>query len=108
MRTKEPLSVELAPGILEEIFDGIQRPLNKIAEQSKSVFVPIGVNVPSLNESKLWEFTPSKTIKVGSRVVGGDILGHVYENELLDTHHILVPPKIKGTVTFIAPAGNYE
>lgn len=61
-----------------------------------------------MNEGKQWEFTPSKTVKVDSRVVGGDIFGHVYENELLDTHYILVPPRVKGKVTFIAPAGNYD
>lgn len=67
------------------------------------MFVPIGVDVPSLNESKNWEFTPSKTVKIGSRVVGGDIIGHVYENELLDTHSILIPPRLKGTITYLAP-----
>lgn len=108
MRTKNPLSVTLAPGILEEIFDGIQRPLNKIADKSQSVFVPIGVDVPALNDAREWEFTPSKTVKVGTKVVGGDIIGHVYENELLSTHYILVPPRIKGTITYIAEAGNYN
>ena len=63
-RTKEPLSVELGPGILDQIFDGIQRPLKVIAEQSRSVFVPKGVDVPSLNPSKLWQFEPGK-IKEG-------------------------------------------
>ena len=59
-RTKEPLSVELGPGILDQIFDGIQRPLQVIAEQSQSVFVPKGVDVPSLNPKKLWSFQPGK------------------------------------------------
>jgi len=81
--------------------------LNKIADKSKSVFVPIGVDVPALNDAKAWDFTPSKTVKVGSKVVGGDIIGHVYENELLDTHYILIPPRVKGTITYIAPSGNY-
>eukprot|EP01006_Ploeotia_vitrea_P045648 TRINITY_DN66959_c0_g1_i1.p1 TRINITY_DN66959_c0_g1~~TRINITY_DN66959_c0_g1_i1.p1 ORF type:complete len:165 (+),score=8.76 TRINITY_DN66959_c0_g1_i1:36-530(+) len=85
MRTKQPLSVTLAPGILEEIFDGIQRPLNKIAEVSSSVFVPRGVDVPALNMAKPWEFKPAK-INVGAMLTGGDIIGEVYENELFDTH----------------------
>ena len=59
-RTKEPLSVELGPGILDQIFDGIQRPLKVIAEQSNSIFVPKGVDVPSLNPKKLWSFQPGK------------------------------------------------
>ncbi len=59
-RTKEPLSVELGPGILDQIFDGIQRPLQVIAEHSKSIFVPKGVDVPSLNPTKLWQFEPGK------------------------------------------------
>ena len=62
-RTKQPLSVELGPGILDQIFDGIQRPLKVIAELSKSIFVPKGVDVPSLNPVKLWHFEPSADIK---------------------------------------------
>lgn len=59
-RTKQPLSVELGPGILDQIFDGIQRPLKVIADYSQSVFVPKGVDVPSLDPKKQWGFQPGK------------------------------------------------
>lgn len=59
-RTKQPLSVELGPGILDQIFDGIQRPLKVIADFSHSVFVPKGVDVPSLDPKKMWGFQPLK------------------------------------------------
>ena len=103
-RTKEPLSVELGPGILDQIFDGIQRPLQVIAEYSKSIFVPKGVDVPSLNPTKLWQFEPGK-VKEGDVLSQGDIFGSVYENSLFTEHSILVPPKCKGKVTYIAPPG---
>ena len=91
-RTKEPLSVELGPGILDQIFDGIQRPLKVIAEHSQSVFVPKGVDVPSLNPTKTWQFEPGK-VKVGDILSQGDKYGQVYENSLFTEHCILVPPK---------------
>lgn len=59
-RTKQPLSVELGPGILDQIFDGIQRPLKVIADFSHSIFVPKGVDVPSLDPKKMWAFQPLK------------------------------------------------
>lgn len=85
-RTFKPLSVELGPGILDQIFDGIQRPLKVIAEYSQSIFVPKGVDVPSLNPKKLWDFTPGKIrdgklisfIKEGDILTQGDIFGVVY------------------------------
>jgi V-type H+-transporting ATPase subunit A len=58
LRSGNPLSVELGPGILETIFDGIQRPLKTIAELSKTVYVPRGVDVPCLDQDKMWDFTP--------------------------------------------------
>lgn len=106
LRTKEPLSVELGPGILRNIFDGIQRPLEKIAYESQSVFVPKGVEIPCLDINKNWDFEPG-SIKVGSIVSGGDIIGSCFENNLFDEHRILVPPKAKGRVTYIAPPGQY-
>jgi len=62
MRTKQPLSVSLGPGILTEIFDGIQRPLEVIAKMAKTVFVPRGVDVGALNTSKKWDWKPSSSI----------------------------------------------
>jgi V-type H+-transporting ATPase subunit A len=92
---------------LSEIFDGIQRPLNKIAEKSESVFVPRGVDVPPLNLSKTWEFKPNPSVKVGSLLGAGDIYGTVFENDLFDTHCLMVHPRAKGRVTYIAPPANY-
>jgi len=81
LRTGSPLSVELGPGILETIFDGIQRPLKTIAEISKSVFVPRGVDVPSLDQDRLYNFDPSKLFKQGDIIGGGDMIGKIFEND---------------------------
>jgi V-type H+-transporting ATPase subunit A len=59
-RTGKPLSVELGPGMMEQIFDGIQRPLKTIAKSSGDVFIPRGVDVPALDHTKQWEFNPTK------------------------------------------------
>jgi len=58
LRTGKPLSVELGPGILGSIFDGIQRPLKDICESSSSIYIPKGVNIPALNRASSWEFNP--------------------------------------------------
>jgi V-type H+-transporting ATPase subunit A len=100
-RTNKPLSVELGPGILKTIFDGIQRPLQTIALQEKSVFVPRGVDVMSLDQNKLWTFVPDRRLKVGDTVGGGDVIGTVFENDLFTQHCILIPPKINGTIVDI-------
>ena len=100
-RTKEPLSVELGPGILENIFDGIQRPLETIANDSKSVFVPKGVDVPCLDQHHEWHFTPKQGLKVGDLLSGGDVIGFTFENDLFSDHKIMVPPKVYGKVTEI-------
>lgn len=108
-RTMLPLSVELGPGIMDNIFDGIQRPLQTIADVAQSVYVPRGVAVPSLDQNKPWDFTPSdeKWCQLGSTVSGGTVLGTVYENELLPKHKIMVPPGIVGKLTFLAPKGKF-
>ena len=106
-RTKQPLSVELGPGILDQIFDGIQRPLQVIADLSKSIYVPKGVDVPSLNPTKQWAYEPGK-YQVGDLISQGDIFGSVYENSLFSNHKIMLPPKAKGRITFLAPAGDYN
>ncbi|XP_014748919.1 PREDICTED: V-type proton ATPase catalytic subunit A-like [Sturnus vulgaris] len=106
LRTGKPLSVELGPGILGSIFDGIQRPLRDIAEATRSIYIPRGTNVPALPRHLAWDFTPSKNIRVGSHVTGGDIYGTVAENSLLQ-HRLMVPPRSRGTVTYIAPPGHY-
>jgi V-type H+-transporting ATPase subunit A len=98
-RTGAPLSVELGPGIMEMIFDGIQRPLERIYDDAgKSPFVPLGVDVPALDRTKRWHFKPAG-IRVGTAVTGGTIIGEVHETELLPHHHIMIPPNVYGTVT---------
>ena len=106
-RTKQPLSVELGPGLLGEIVDGIQRPLKVIAEKSKSPFIPKGFDTPALNYEKNWFFKPNPKIKVGDLVTGGDVLGHVFENNLFDEHKIILPPKAKGKVVELYGESNY-
>lgn len=104
-RTGKPLSVELGPGLLNNIYDGIQRPLATIAEISKSIYIPRGVAAPALDRQKKWDFTP--TAKVGDHIAGGDVWGTVYENSFITVHKILLPPRARGTIKRIAPAGSY-
>lgn len=103
--TGKPLSLELGPGIMSEIFDGIQRPLDTIYQMVQNVFIPKGVQVRALNAHKQWDFTPM--VKVGDIVTGGDILGSVVENSLMSNHSIMVPPNVQGRVTSVQPGGNY-
>lgn len=69
VRSGAPLQVELGPGIMSSIFDGIQRPLSTIAEETKSVYVPRGVNIPALDHKKLWEFKTNKDLKVCNKSI---------------------------------------
>ena len=96
--TGAPLSVELGPGLIENIYDGIQRPLEVIREVSGSNNLPRGVEVPALDREKKWEFTP--VVKPGDKVVGGDVLGTVQETDSI-LHKIMLPPKMKGTIVSI-------
>ncbi|EDO33624.1 predicted protein [Nematostella vectensis] len=105
LRTKKPLSVELGPGIMGSIFDGIQRPLKDINEMTQSIYIPRGVNTQSLSRTVQWEFIPGN-FKIGDHITGGDIYGYVQENTFIK-HHIMLHPKAKGTITYIAPQGNY-
>ncbi|CAG9836368.1 unnamed protein product [Diabrotica balteata] len=105
LRTGKPLSVELGPGIMGSIFDGIQRPLKDICDATESIYIPKGINVPSLSRTAKWDFNPIN-IKLGSHLTGGDIYGLVHENTLVK-HKMILPPKAKGTVTYIAEPGNY-
>lgn len=107
VKTAKPLSLELGPGILDGIYDGIQRPLKRIQEIAQSVFVPRGVDVPCLPRDQKWEFKPLN-VKVGNLVSGGDIFGSVKENGLFKNHYVMVPPKCKGHVKRIANAGSYN
>ena len=98
-----PLSVELGPGLLRQIFDGIQRPLPVIRDMSGD-FITRGIEIPGLDHKKIWDFTPK--IKKGAKVTGGDILGDIPETPTVD-FKLLVPPHIHGTLEYIAPAGDY-
>lgn len=100
--TGEPLSVELGPGLIEGIFDGIQRPLEKIRELVGNSLVR-GIEVPALDRDKKWHFVPK--VKPGDKVVGGDILGTVQETEIVE-HRIMVKPGVVGTVKAIVE-GDY-
>ncbi len=104
VRKHQALSVELGPGIMDTIFDGIQRPLNDIAELSKDVFIPRGVDIASLNTSKQWQFTPSN-FREGQIIAGGDIFGTVFENEIISKHKIMCPPNICGEVVKVYGGG---
>ena len=92
--TGAPLSVELGPGLLERMYDGIQRPLEKL-ELLAGEFLKRGVTAPPLNREKLWEFKAEK--EVGDEVIPGDILGSVDETSIIN-HKIMVPNGIKGKV----------
>ncbi|KIW57990.1 V-type proton ATPase catalytic subunit A [Exophiala xenobiotica] len=105
LRTGKPLSVELGPGLMETIYDGIQRPLKTIAGETDSIYIPRGISIPSLDRKKKWPFTP--TVKEGDHISGGDIWGKVVENSLLNEHRILMPPRARGTIKKIAPKGEY-
>lgn len=95
--TGEPLSVELGPGLLEGMYDGIQRPLDKLLEASGDR-ISSGVDMPALNYTKLWKFEPS--CKVGDHICGGDIIGSVQENTIFN-HKILVPYGVEGEIVDI-------
>ncbi len=95
--TGEPLSVELAPGLIESIFDGIQRPLVKLRDLSGSR-IGRGLNVDSLSHDRKWEFIPLK--KAGDEVIPGDVLGYVDENTLI-RHKITVPFGVSGKIISI-------
>uniref|UniRef100_A0A7S1EQI8 H(+)-transporting two-sector ATPase n=1 Tax=Timspurckia oligopyrenoides TaxID=708627 RepID=A0A7S1EQI8_9RHOD len=106
VRTAKPLSVELGPGLMGNIFDGIQRPLESIAKSSDSMFIPRGVDISPLDRSLRWEFRPDANLKIGDVVSGGDIFGSVEETHLIN-HRIMLPPNQRGRVSFVAPAGDY-
>ncbi|MDE6758791.1 MAG: V-type ATP synthase subunit A [Clostridia bacterium] len=95
--TNAPLSVELGPGIIEGIYDGIQRPLTKLVEATGDR-IGRGVEMPALDHKKLWDFQPKK--KVGDNVVGGDILGVVQETKVVE-HRIMVPVDVEGKIKSI-------
>ena len=98
--TGVPMSVELGPGLIGSIYDGIQRPLDDIMKVTGGNLLNRGVEVPSLKRDRKWEFQPSAS--VGAAVTGGDILGSVQETAVVN-HKIMVPPGMKGTLTALYP-----
>ena len=100
--TGEPLSVELGPGLIESIFDGIQRPLDVINKESGD-FIKRGINVPSLDRNKIWHFKPVK--KQGDFVDAGDVIGIVPETKIIE-QKIMIPYGIQGEITSISE-GDY-
>ncbi len=104
-RTGEPLSVELGPGLIGTIFDGIQRPLSELEEKA-GAFIERGIKTSSLPRDKEWEFEPTD-ISEGDKVTSGSILGTVQETSMIE-HKIMVPPSIEeGEVIEIASKGEY-
>ncbi len=100
--TNAPLSVELGPGLMGSIFDGIQRPLVEIMNQTGNNLTR-GVEIPALNRDSVWYFQP--TVEVGSKVKGGDIIGVVKETKIIN-HKIMIPNGVEGVITSISD-GNY-
>ncbi|PKQ17042.1 MAG: V-type ATP synthase subunit A [Actinobacteria bacterium HGW-Actinobacteria-7] len=100
--TGAPLSVELGPGMLGAVYDGVQRPLDAI-EAIAGAFLARGIDAPGLSRDKVWEFTA--TVSAGDSVSGGDVVGVVQENEVIE-HRIMVPPALSGTISTIS-SGSY-
>jgi V/A-type H+-transporting ATPase subunit A len=104
--TGKSLSAELGPGMLTNIFDGIQRPLELIKEVSESSFIKRGIQTNALNRDKKWTFKPNKELVKGNLIHGGDILGSVKETESIESR-ILAPPKINGELLEIQDKGDF-
>jgi len=100
----EPLSMELAPGLIASVFDGIQRPLERIFENLDSGELERGIKYPAISRKKKWHFIPLR--KLGDEVKGGDVIGSVKETEYID-HKIMVPPNSTGIISFMANEGDY-
>ena len=96
--TKRPLVAELGPGLLGEIFDGLEYSETKILEFTKTPFIKRGVKIAQLDREKKWDFTP--TVKKGAKVIGGDIIGTVPETVAIE-HKIMVPPDLRGEIVDI-------
>ena len=92
--------------VLMRVCTGIQRPLQGIREKSQSIYIPRGIDAPALDRTKQWEFTPGK-FKKGDHVSGGDVFGSVHENSLVTEHRLMLPPRARGTITYIAEKGTY-
>ncbi|MCL9815792.1 ATP synthase subunit A [Natronocalculus amylovorans] len=105
VNTGEPLTVDLGPGILDAIYDGVQRPLDVLEEKMKSPFLDRGVDAPGISLEKQWEFKP--TVSEGDTVEAGDVVGIVKETVSID-HKVMVPPNFEGGEVVAIEAGNFN
>ncbi len=103
---QHPLSVELGPGLLGQIFDGVQRPLKQILDMSGQQ-ISRGLEVNALDRKKIWHYVPNPQLKIGEVSSAGQIIGSIQETETI-THHILLPPGEKGEIVEHAPEGDYN
>ncbi len=104
--TGAPLSVELGPGLITQIYDGIQRPLELIKQESGSIFIKRGIRVPALPRDKKWHFIPNEQLKKGEKIEPGTVLGKIKETELIE-HKVLIPPDVHGVLEELLPEGKY-
>ncbi|MFB6185222.1 MAG: V-type ATP synthase subunit A, partial [Haloarculaceae archaeon] len=102
--TGSPLSVDLGPGMLDSIYDGVQRPLDVLEEKMNSAFLDRGVDAPGIDMEKTWEFTP--TVEEGADVAPGDVVGTVPETPSID-HKVMVPPDSDGGEVVATESGNF-
>ena len=100
-----PLTVELGPGLLGQIFDGVQRPLDKIMQLSGE-HISRGLEISALDRDRVWHYLPDAEIVVGNRLQGGQVLGRVRETETIE-HRVLAPPDCSGEIIEHAPEGDY-
>jgi V/A-type H+-transporting ATPase subunit A len=101
-----PLSVELGPGMMGQIFDGVQRPLEEIFAKAGDR-IPLGLNIVALDRNKVWSFVPNDTLEIGKPITSGTILGTVQETQTV-LHKIMVPPGIAGELLEVAPQSDYK
>ncbi len=102
--TGKPLSVELGPGLVTAIYDGIQRPLDEIREVAGD-WITRGISIRGLDHEKEWDFEP--VAAVGQKIAGGEILGEVPETKLIN-HKVMVPPGVTGEITWVIEPGKYN
>jgi len=103
--TGAPLSVDLGPGLLDTIYDGVQRPLDELEELMGSAFLDRGVDAPGIDLDRTWEFTP--VVEEGDSVEPGDVLGTVPETESIE-HKVLVPPRSEGGEVVSTKSGSFD
>ncbi|MCD4701157.1 MAG: V-type ATP synthase subunit A, partial [Candidatus Aegiribacteria sp.] len=102
--TGKPLSVELGPGLVTAIYDGIQRPLDEIRKEAGD-WITRGISIRGLDHEKEWVFKP--VAEVGLNVTGGEVLGEVPETKII-THKVMVPPEVSGVITWMIEPGTYN